>query len=181
MSSATSPATLAGETNGRRAARFGSEFGSRVAWGAPGTMWWQCRLLRKCEEELGTTTCSPQKVLAIAFKLGKTRRGVTFYVPFGPGFLSQVRQPSLQPETTAWTSRRSSSGSLARRKCRAGASEASSSIGELLAPWDSWKPSSARLRSDAARDVRDVGGGSRRLQLGLGSLRVCSRMDPSKM
>ena len=98
MSSATSPATLAGETNGRRAARFGSEFGSRVAWGAPGTMWWQCRLLRKCEEELGTTTCSPQKVLAIAFKLGKTRRGVTFYVPFGPGFLSQVRQPSLQPD-----------------------------------------------------------------------------------
>ena len=26
-----------------------------------------------------------------------------------------------------------------------------------------------------------LGGGSRRLQLGLGSLRVCSRMDPSKM
>ncbi|CAJ1383606.1 unnamed protein product [Effrenium voratum] len=62
----------------------------------------------KCEEELGTTTCSPQKVLAIAFKLGKTRFGSRAYSRTGNNcvdFASEFLRELGAEEVPSWCQR----------------------------------------------------------------------------
>ncbi|CAJ1335830.1 unnamed protein product [Effrenium voratum] len=62
----------------------------------------------KCEEVLGSTRCTPQKVLAIAFKLGKTRFGSRAYSRTGNNcvdFASEFLRELGAEEVPSWCQR----------------------------------------------------------------------------